>query len=297
MSRRHRYNHDAYRVLFWNLSIANGLSAITSCLSNNSMFLIGMWPSSKPHGVCNKLAMLVAINLSTMVFALVAGLSLFGFALVHYLLLCQPLHSDRLLHPSKVRCAQVVCWLSCVTLGISLSSLGPIIAFGDDCSIYEVETYNILGSDIFLTLVSLCYIAVFGLTIRLYVEICGLRQDLGRIVWVDDIQPDRKALRTVILLLVVTALFWLPYSLFYAVSINTSWSAMEDHHVFYYIMNIMPYLKYCCDPLIYGKRMLGLQQEIKRIANNIRCVCKKKLNVRTATTSRMYRFRTSLVNV
>ena len=276
LSRRHRYHHHAYRALFWNMSIANTLSAISAFLGNNSIKVLSLWPP-RPEEICIWLRMFTALNFSAMVFPLVAASALLGFALVHYLLLCQPLHSDRLLYPNNVRRVLVLSWLFCTCLGTGLSmwiTLGSDDAAGR-CDKRKIPFILVIGTDIFVTLISLIYMAVIGFTTKLYFEIKGLRRNLGRIVFFDDLQTERRTLRTLILLLSVTAIFWCPYYIFYTLSLNTSWITVTDNSFIVYSMTMLPYLKYCSDPLIYGKRMLGLQQEITRIANRTKCMCKK----------------------
>lgn len=293
LSKKHRYHHHAYRALFWNMSISNALTAIATCLCNNSMLLWRIFPYFNPHSLCHGLAALASANLLCMALGVVSGLTLLGFALVHYLLLCQPLKSDRLLSPHKVRSSLIALWVSVFVLGVILSSYGVSIVMSDTCDIDDVDIYNMLSSDVFLVIISIGYIAVVCLTIRLYVEIRGLSENLGRYVWVDDLQLERQALRTLILLLASTSFFWAPYSLLYAISINmTSLNAFAGYLQIIYYMNMLPYIKFCVDPLIYGKRMLGLQQEISRLAYK----CKKTKRSRQNKT-RVYRFTKPLVKV
>ena len=80
------------------------------------------------------------------------------------------------------------------------------------------------------------------------------------------------------MLLTTMTLFFLPYCLVYLISLNKQSSALQENIAVLYYMNLLPYLKYATDPLIYGKRMLGLQEELKKRLKKHCCLNFKERN-------------------
>ena len=96
--------------------------------------------------------------------------------------------------------------------------------------------------------------------------------------FVDDLQYERKTWLTIMMLLTTMTLFVLPYCLIYLISLNKQSSTLQENTAVLYYMNLLPYVKYATDPLIYGKRMLGLQEELQKRLKKHCCFNLKERN-------------------
>ena len=105
--------------------------------------------------------------------------------------------------------------------------------------------------------------------------------------FVDDLQYERKTWQTIMMLLTTMTLFFLPYCLVYLISLNKQSSALQENIAVLYYMNLLPYLKYATDPIIYGKRMLGLQEELQKRLKKHCCFNFKERN-RSSTVRENY---------
>ena len=105
--------------------------------------------------------------------------------------------------------------------------------------------------------------------------------------FVDDLQYERKTWQTIMMLLTTMTLFFLPYCLVYLISLNKQSSALQENIAVLYYMNLLPYLKYATDPIIYGKRMLGLQEELQKRLKKHCCFNLKERN-RSSTVRENY---------
>ena len=271
INRGHTYQHPAYHSLFRNLSISNALAASASWLTNNVMYLFSRELLSM-HNICHVLVVLLSLNLFSTAFGLISGMTLVGFGIIHYLAICWPLRYDGIMTRARIRAGIVIIWL-----------MGPIISFWPipahyinlrfepTCSVEYIEYLTLVGSDFSMAVLFMCYITLTCMCLRIYYEIRKLQRRLAANLWVDDLQYEKKALITIVLLVGTMTLFFLPYSIVYLFSLN-SWtpSLNEDPAVLYYMM-LLPYLKYATDPVIYGKRMLGLQQEFRRKVVKVCC--------------------------
>ena len=267
-SQRHRYNHYAYRVLFWNLSIANILSIITLFFGNNLLYFQDIYGFLTPDGTCQHLALLAAVNTICAVPALVSGISLFGFGIVHYILLCCPFQSDLLLAKCRVRLAILLTWFisTCIGMAVFIPCLNEVNSDLENCSLYNVQLYGRVGTDTSLVLLTLCYLGVIVFSVRIYTKIRSLRTSMCFHVWDGDLQYERQALKTLLLMLLFVAIFWMPYAIIYALSQH----GKTDTTTVFHFMTLLPYVQYACEPLVYGKRMLGLQHGVYRVVDGMK---------------------------
>ena len=268
----HTYQHPAYHKLFKNLSVANTLAVSASWLTNNSIFFFTKQLNDIPN-LCHMLLLLLALNLFSMAFGLISGMTLVGFGLIHYLAICWPLRYDAIVTTRRVTNAITAMWI-----------IGPLIAFWPMpayfaytfslgfCSTDYVGHLNIIGSDVAMGTLAICYISLTCMCLRLYHEVRKLQKRLSENLWVDDLKYEKKALVTIAMLLSTLTLFFLPYYIVYMVSMNSLSSSLNQNQAVLYYMMLLPYIKYASDPVIYGKRMLGLQEELRRKLVKACCV-------------------------
>lgn len=147
----------------------------------------------------------------------------------------------------------------------------------------NVEHLTVISSTIGMGLVCACYVSLAALCLRIYHEICKLQHRLEMSFWCDDLQFERKAWRTIVMLLTTMTIFVLPYTIMYMVSLNTgSASKINENPVVLYYMMLLPYIKYATDPVIYGKRILGLQEELYR---RVSYFCCERIRKRSQSSS------------
>ena len=251
--------------------MANTLAVSASWITNNSIFFFTKQLTSIP--LCHMLLLLLALNLFSMAFGLISGMTLVGFGAIHYLAICWPLRYDAIVTIKRVKSAVIGMWV-----------VGPIVAFWPmlvyfvhtlrigSCSTDHVGVLNTIGSDVAMGTLALCYVTLTCMCLRLYYEIRKLQQRLSANLWVDDLKYEKKALVTIAMLLTTLTLFFLPYYIVYMVSMNSLSPSLSQNQAVLYYMMLLPYVKYASDPVIYGKRMLGLQEELQRKLVRACCV-------------------------
>ena len=192
---------------------------------------------------------------------------------------------DQTLTKKRVHVAIATIWI--ISFALSCWPLiGHAILLGRHglCLPSNVEHLTIVSSTISMALLCLCYTGLAALCLRIYYEICILQHRLEMSFWCDDLQFEKKAWRTIVMLLSTMTIFVLPYSILYIVSLNTGpKSAINENPVVLYYMMLLPYLKYATDPVIYGKRMLGLQEELCRRVSKF-CCPKTKYRSQSSST-------------
>lgn len=272
VNKGHTYQHPAYHILFRNLSVANALAVSSSWITNNSLFLFAPQLRHIPD-MCHVLLLLLALNLFSNAFGLVSGMTLVGFGLIHYLAICWPLRYDGIVTVTRVKAGVLSMWLisPVVALWPLLAYVVHLCSFGR-CSPDNIGDLNVIASDVAMGVLAVCYISLSAMCIRLYHEIRQLQRRLSENLWVDDLKYEKKALITIVMLLGTLTVFFLPYYIVYMVSMNSWLVSLNRNQAILYYMMLLPYIKYASDPIIYGKRMLGLQEEMRRKLVQTCCV-------------------------
>ena len=94
-----------------------------------------------------------------------------------------------------------------------------------------------------------------GLCSCVYRQIRQVRREMIDYQFEHSLRMERRALVTIITLLVTLLIFFVPYMVVHLISINVNSDTLIDSDAVIYYMNMMPYAKYALDPIIYGLRM------------------------------------------
>ena len=254
-------SRSVYNTLFVNLAVADILSCILSWLCNNIFFLFSKHLKyyRDTGDMCQLFVYLVAAAFVSNGFGIVSTLTMLGFTTVQYFAICRPLQHLSILRPKKV----------CIYIGVSwiLSILAGFLPFfvllgmsrGQPCNLHMLLTISsvvTVGSNTCMAILAVIYVAITVLCIRIYIEIRLVHKQMARLRYGQDFQGEKKAFITIIILLSTLTLFFIPYSILYVVNINSQndMAGLQSQSFIYY-MNLLPYLKFLSDPIIYGLRM------------------------------------------
>jgi len=123
--------------------------------------------------------------------------------------------------------------------------------------------------------IGIFYITIFVLCSLIYVRIRAVRRELLRYDQLADVHFEKRAFGTIRmmlatqLMLATLSVFFVPYMTLHVLSLNLP-AARDYLHgsVVVYYMNLLPYLKFASDPVIYGLRMrevkVGLMSVVER---------------------------------
>ena len=261
----------AYHILFLNLAIANILCTILSWLCNNILFLFNkqMFDLMASSSMCEVFVYLLAAVFASSAFGLVSTLTMLGFSTVQYFAVCRPLDHTFIVRKRRVCIFIVTSWL----VSLSCACLPFFILLGlthkgtcDEDMLGTILLVVIIGTDISLGVVVLTYLSIVGLCLRIYTEIQKLRKRLSQFRFDHEVSGERKAFVTIIILLSTLTIFFIPYVAVYAITLNSSDSGidMQSDALIYY-MNLLPYLKFFTDPIIYGMRMKEVREGWSRM--------------------------------
>ena len=129
----------------------------------------------------------------------------------------------------------------------------------------------VFGADSCMVLVSLVYTAVVCMCLKIYAEIRALQHRLSQFRFDQEVKGERNVYFTTLMLLATMTVFFVPYTTVYIISIHQSnWHEMNNSVLIYY-MNVLPYLKFLSDPIIYGMRMKEIREGCRRLASLCGC--------------------------
>ena len=135
----------------------------------------------------------------------------------------------------------------------------------------HIQLIVVAGVNTFVSLVFAMHVVMLAQCFKIYFEIGLLRKRLSQFRFREDIQSEWRAFITTAALLTTMVAFFLPYSVVYVVSINHSSSASLQSGALIYYMNLLPYLKFLSDPVIYGMRTAEVREGCFRLL--ARCPC------------------------
>jgi len=115
-------------------------------------------------------------------------------------------------------------------------------------------------------LVTWCFNVCGSLNIALYAlnallcvcvfrQIRAVRREMMDYQFKQSLRMERRALLTIITLLATLLIFFVPYMIVHLISLNIHSDSLIDNTLVIYYMNMLPYIKYALDPIIYGLRM------------------------------------------
>lgn len=100
------------------------------------------------------------------------------------------------------------------------------------------------------------YITIFVLCSLIYLRIRAIHRQLIRYDQLASVHCERRAFGTIAMMLATLGVFFAPYMTLHVLSLNLPAASdyLHESAVVYY-MNLLPYLKFTSDPIIYGLRM------------------------------------------
>lgn len=266
-----RGRQTAYHLLFFNLAVANILSCILSWLCNNVLFLFQKEIDAQMEtgtSLCEIFVFLLAGVFASSSFGLVSTLTMLGFSSVQYFAICKPLHHQSIVRKKKI-CIFITCTWSITLAGAFIPFIVLInITKNSECDpllLGKILDVIVFGSNISIGVVGAAYITIVCLCLIIYAEIRSLQKRLSQFRFDQDMSSERKSFITIVILLTTLTVFFIPYAVVYVVSLNKqAESAMENKALIYY-MNLLPYVKFFSDPIIYGMRMQEVREGWRRM--------------------------------
>ena len=281
-----RYVHGhqtAYHILFTNLSIANILCSVLSWLCNNTLFLfenqITFMIISGTHSVCELFVYLMAAVLVSTSFGIVSTLTMLGFATVHYFAICNPLHHETIVRKRRIWIFICCTWI--VTLGsacIPFVTMLNIVKRGEcgEDMLSHILFMVVLTTNVSIGVVALVYVTIVSLCLRIYAEIYKLQKRLSQFRFNQEVNSERKAFITIVILIATLTIFFIPFAVVYVVSLNSNSGSHLQSDALIYYMNLLPYIKYFTDPIIYGARMREIRDTWRHVlvrCGLVKCTC------------------------
>ena len=297
-----RVRRSVYNTLFVNLAVANILSCLLSWISNNLLVLFNrQLMAISRHNICQFFVYLMAAIFVNAAFGLVSTLTMFGFSAVQYCAICRPLQQQYsgggALRPRRVRAYIAVCWVVSLLAGCAPFVGVLLMTRGRRCEMLILELVrNVVtyGVDVCVGLVAVVYVGIVVLCVRIYRQIGAVRREMalysggsgggggestsGRDAAAGrrtaDMRSERRAFVTIVTLLATLNVFYVPYMIVHVVSLNVPDSdvLLNDQALIYY-MNMLPYMKFTTDPVIYGLRMREVKDAWSWLKRSVCCCC------------------------
>ena len=257
LSRQQHHQHYAYYALFKHLTFANALSSLLNWLSNN--ILIIFQSVLVEVNLCVLMSAMTIALLATVLLDLISTVMLLGFSFVHYIAVCHPLSYPVHVNRRSVNCGLLIVW--CTLPALFLIPLLILMArVLPSCHLHQVIFIEFLSRiciNINIGLLQLIILLIFVFCIRIHMEIRLLQSRLSDYCWVDEMQLEKRTFRSILFLVCTLAVFFLPFTIMFVVSYNQGNADMINTRAVVFIMTLMPYIKFCTDPILYKKTALG----------------------------------------
>lgn len=269
--RTRRHSLSLYNILFVNLSVANVLSCCLFLLSNNALVLLQRLDLFRFDICLFFIHMLAAIFLSS-AFSIITILTMFAFSIIQYLAICRPLQQLHVLRRKNIYIFVGFSWVLAFIFGLVPYLVALLIGGRGPCEDWFVRILlriSAIETNICTVIVGLFYLFVVTVSARIYAEIRSGRLLMIQIRAEHDLRGERRAYFTILFLLSTLTLFLVPYMIVHLLSLNFSDSRFLHNPLVIYYMNMLPYLKYMTDPIIYGLRM----RELKNVCTAVKVTC------------------------
>ena len=258
---RYHSSKAVYNTLFVNLTVANTMTCALSWLCNNVIFLFKEQLLSMvlTFNYCKLYIYLTAAVFVTSASGIVCTLIMLGFATVQYFAICKPLQHQSILRKKKVRIFIACSWI--------LSLLGGLVPFLVLLFVTQNRTCDqelldiilkvvISGADTCVALVMVMFLIIVALCLRIFIHIRALNGRMAQHRHERNVMKgEKRAFVTIVIMVVTLATLVIPYTVIYMVSLNSAQDMGIQSQAVIYYMNLLPYLKFLSDPLIYGLRM------------------------------------------
>ena len=231
-------------------------------------------------------------------FSIVSILTLLGFIIVQYIAICRPLQHMSLVRKQRVVFFILMAWV--ITLAGGFVPFITLLALSDDdnCTgniLLIIFKTVVIGANCCIAFMAVVYTLVVLICVRIYYEVRQLQVRLSHFRFDQEVQGEKRAFVTTLMMIVLLTVFYVPYTIVYVFSINNSGGSEIHNSALIYYMNLLPYIKYLLDPLIYGLRMKEMREGCIRFAflcGCSRCVSADNLILsRTTSVTQSFRLR------
>ena len=287
---RHRvYRQHIYHMLFMNLALTNVLACLFQLLSNNSFYFFEKQIfAALMRGVseCRIFSYVMPAAFLSNAVGTVSTLTMLGFGVVQYVAICRPLHHSSIVRKTRVLVYTGVSWFaSLVCAAVPLAYVGVISRREcDEQLLKKITDVVVVGSKVSVGIVAAIYCIIVAICVRIYLEIRTIKRRLSSHRH-ENVNTERRAFVTTVILLVTFTIFFIPYTVMYLLSLRSSSSFEMSNSGFIFYMNVLPYLKFLSDPIIYGIRMRGLRAACARIVGCHKCACTRRQKFHQPVTS------------
>ena len=226
-----------------------------------------VWFSEK-QTICEIFVYLMVAALVAISFGIVGTLTMLAFSTVQYFAICDPLHHQEI--ASKRRIWVFICSSWILTLG---STLIPFVIMytsvkHGECGesmLSQILFTTVLSTNISIAVILIVYVIIVTICLRIYAEIWKLQRRLSQFRTDQDLNNKQKAFVTILIMIATLTLCFIPFAVVYVVSLNSNSLESMQSDVLIYYMNLLPYVKYISDPIVYGSR----NREIKTVCCKI----------------------------
>ena len=273
---RYHRSKSVYNTLFVNLAVANILTCALSWLCNNVMFLFEQQLLAMvvtTFNMCKLYVYLTAAVFVTSASGIVSTLTMLGFTTVQYFAICKPLQHQSILRKTRVRIFIGCSWVVSLIGGLVPFTVLLFITQDRPCdkSLLDIILKVVIsGVDACVALVTVIFIITVVLCIRIFVQLRKLGGSIAQHRHERNVMKgEKRAFVTIVILVVTLATLVIPYTIIYMISLNSEKDMGIQSQAVIYYMNLLPYLKFISDPIIYGLRM----REFKEGCINIGLKC------------------------
>lgn len=118
-----------------------------------------------------------------------------------------------------------------------------------------IQNSIVIGVNVSVSAVGAIYLVVIVVCLRIYLEVRRLQRRLLQFSIDQNLKHERKAFVTTVILLATLTFFFLPHTVIFAFTFNGATDHLLHSAPLVHYMNLLPYVKFLTDPLIYGLRM------------------------------------------
>lgn len=261
----------AYRILFYNLSAANTLCCILSWIANNTLLLFERHLAHvirEPEGLCRVFISLMAAMFVSVAFGTESCVTMLGFTAVQYRSVSRPLVHWALTRQRMAYVFLATSWL--LTFVFGGLPFGILVGMTNDADCTPDMRNRAIrlvigGATAAVTIEGATYAVIIVLSALVYVKLRRYSQGLWNIRFDSQIRNQKRIFGTTLMLFITLVIFSTPYMVLYVVTLNAGdMSGVQESALIHY-MNILPYLKFLTDPIIYGMRMREVKESWFRL--------------------------------
>jgi hypothetical protein len=217
-------------------------------------------------------------------FSIVSIVTLLGFITLQYIAICRPLQHMSLVQKRRVLVFIALSWV--LTLVSGCVPFFTLLYLSEECTgdiLLLIFRVSQIGANCIIVVMFVVYTLILVLCIRIFYEVRQLRKRLSQFRFDQEVQGERRAFFTTLMLIASLTLFYIPFTTVYVYSLNKDGMAIHSSALIYY-MTLLPYAKFFIDPLIYGLRMKEIREGCVRFA--FHCGCSKCVTMDSIALSR-----------